>query len=150
MYNRKELFMEYKEDLIRYRIKRAEDTLDEAELAIKNNKLPLAENRIYYSIFYVVSALALKNDFSTSKHSTLKGWFNQAMVKTKKIDVSFGKAYARAFEKRQKADYDDYVTFSLEEVKLDLDKAKRFVERIKKFIMEEQNAEIDNTTGNSN
>jgi uncharacterized protein (UPF0332 family) len=72
------------------------------------------------------------------------------MVKTKKIDVSFGKAYARAFEKRQKADYDDYVTFSLEEVKLDLDKAKRFVERIKKFIMEEQNAEIDNTTGNSN
>jgi uncharacterized protein (UPF0332 family) len=138
--------MEHKGDLIQYRIKRAEDTIDEAELAIKNNKLPLAENRIYYSIFYVVSALALKYDFSTSKHSTLKGWFNQAMVKTKKIDVSFGKAYARAFEKRQKADYDDYVTFSLEEVKLDLDKARRFVERIKKFITEEKESDIDSTS----
>jgi uncharacterized protein (UPF0332 family) len=147
MYYRKGLFMEHKEDLIQYRINRAENTINEAELAIKNNKLPLAENRIYYSIFYIVSALALKYDFSTSKHSTLKGWFNQAMVKTKKIDVSFGKAYARAFEKRQKADYDDYVTFSLEEVKPDLDKAKRFVERITKFIMEEQESDIDTTSG---
>jgi hypothetical protein len=29
-------------------------------------------------------------------------------------------------------------------------KAKRFVERIKKFIMEEQGTGIDSTTGNSN
>jgi uncharacterized protein (UPF0332 family) len=129
--------MQHKEDLIRYRIKRAEDTLDEGELAVKNDKLSLAENRIYYSIFYIVSALALSYDFSTSKHSTLKGWFNQAVIKTKKIDVSFGKSYARAFEKRQKADYDDFVTFSPEEVKLDLENAKKFVERIKKFITEE-------------
>jgi uncharacterized protein (UPF0332 family) len=136
--------MEHKEDLIQYRIKRAENTIEEAELAIRNNKLPLAENRIYYSIFYAVSAVALRSGFSTSKHSTLKGWFNQAMVKTKKIDVSFGKSYARAFEKRQKADYDDYVVFSLEEVKLDLDKAKKFVERIKGFIMEIQDEDIDN------
>lgn len=48
--------MEYREDLIRYRISRAEGTIEEAELAIKNNKLSLAENRIYYSIFYIVSA----------------------------------------------------------------------------------------------
>ena len=141
--------MEHKEDLIQYRIKRAENTIEEAELAIKNNKLPLAENRIYYSIFYAVSALALRNDFSTSKHSTLKGWFNQAMVKTNKIDVSFGKSYARAFEKRQKADYDDYVVFSLEEVKLDLDKAKKFVERIRKLIGEPQGEDIDSTPPNA-
>jgi len=130
--------MEHKEDLIQYRIKRSEATIEEAELVLKNNKLSLAENRIYYSIFYIVSALALKYDFSTSKHGTLLGWFNQAMVKTEKIDVSFGKTYAKAFEKRQKADYDDYVTFNLEEVKLDLENAKKFVERIKKFITEEQ------------
>ena len=130
--------MEYKEDLIQYRISRAEGTIEEAELAIKNNKLPLAENRIYYSIFYIVSALALKYDFSTSKHSTLMGWFNQVLVKTKKIDVLFGKTYSRAFEKRQKADYDDYVTFDTEEAKLDLENAEKFVKRIKKYITEDQ------------
>jgi uncharacterized protein (UPF0332 family) len=129
--------MEHKEDLIRYRLERAEATIEEAELAFKNNKLPLAMNRIYYSIFYIVSALALRHDFSTSKHKTLKSWFNQALVKTKKIDVSFGKTYARAFEKRQKADYDDYVTFTPDEVKLDLENVKKFVERLKKYITEE-------------
>jgi len=30
-----------------------------------------AENRIYYAIYYIVSALAIKNDYSTSKHSQL-------------------------------------------------------------------------------
>ncbi|MGD2087125.1 MAG: HEPN domain-containing protein [Candidatus Aminicenantes bacterium] len=135
--------MEFKEDLIKYRIGRSENTIEEAELAIKNNKLPLAENRIYYSIFYIVSALALKYDFSTSKHSTLMGWFNQALVKTEKIDVSFGKTYSRAFEKRRKADYDDYVTFNPEEVNLDLENAKKFVKRIKKYIAEEQEQDTE-------
>lgn len=44
--------MEYKKDLIQYRIGRSEATIEEAELAIKNNKLPLVENRIYYSIYH--------------------------------------------------------------------------------------------------
>ena len=96
--------MEHKEDLIEYRIQRAEQTLKEAKWAMDKKTLPLAENRIYYSIFYIVSALALKSEFSTSKHSTLRGWFNQMFLKTKAIDLNFGKTYSTAFEKRQKAD----------------------------------------------
>jgi len=45
--------------------------------------------------------------------------------------------YTRAFEKRQKADYDDYVVFNLEEVKLDLENAKKFIDRVKTFITNE-------------
>lgn len=126
--------MEHKEDLIDYRLKRAESTLEEAELAFKNNKLTLTENRIYYAIFYSVSALALRYNFETSKHSTLKGWFNQSLIKTKEIDVTFGKTYARAYEKRQKADYDDYAAFKMKEVLLDLENGKKFVNRIKTFM----------------
>lgn len=81
-----------------------------------------------------MSALALNLDFPNSKHSTLKGWFNQTQVKTNNIDVSFGKTYARAFEKRQKADYDDFAEFEEDEVKTDLENAKAFVKRVKKFI----------------
>jgi len=100
------------------------------------NTLSLAENRIYYAIFYIVSALALKFDFSTSRHSTLRGWFNQMFLKTKTLDLNFGKTYSTAFEKRQKADYDDFVVFTLEEVSIDLDNAKQFVEQVKKMIQE--------------
>jgi uncharacterized protein (UPF0332 family) len=128
--------MEYKEDLIKYRIQRAEQTLKEAKWAMDKKTLPLAENRIYYSIFYIVSALALKSGFSTSKHSTLRGWFNQMFLKTKAIELEFGKTYSTAFEKRQKADYDDFVTFTLEEVSNDLENAKKFVKEVKKIIKE--------------
>ncbi|MCP5109005.1 MAG: HEPN domain-containing protein [bacterium] len=126
--------MEHKEDLIQYRIQRAEKTLREAEWAIEKNTLPLAENRIYYAIFYIVSALALKFDFSTSKHSTLRGWFNQMFLKTQAIELEFGKTYSTAFEKRQKADYDDFVTFTPAEVSNDLENAKKFVEQVKTMI----------------
>lgn len=57
-----------KENLIRYRIERAKETIKEAEDDISKNFLHSAENRIYYAIFYSVLALAIKNDFSTSKH----------------------------------------------------------------------------------
>ena len=137
--------MEHKEDLIKYRIQRAEKTLKEAKWALEKDTLPLAENRIYYSIFYIVSALALKFDFSTSKHSTLRGWFNQMFLKTKAIELDFGNTYSTAFEKRQKADYDDFVTFTPDEVSSDLENAKKFVEQVKKMIQEtpEQEAQTD-------
>ena len=53
-----------KKALIEYRIEKAKDTINAAQLLVDNNLLSHAENRIYYSIFYIVSALALKYDFS--------------------------------------------------------------------------------------
>jgi uncharacterized protein (UPF0332 family) len=37
-----------------------------------------------------------------------------------------------------KADYDDFVTFTPEEVSSDLENAKKFVEQVKKMIQENQ------------
>jgi len=48
--------------LVNYKIKRADETLDEALLSPTNNKLNLTANRIYYAAFYIVSALAILND----------------------------------------------------------------------------------------
>ena len=129
--------MPHDRELIDYRIQRAEQSLKEATWAIEKKTLSLAENRIYYAIFYIVSALALKYEFSTSKHSTLRWWFNQLFLKTKKIDIEFGKTYTIAFEKRQKADYDDFIVFSLQEVLSDLGNAELFVEKIKKILQED-------------
>jgi uncharacterized protein (UPF0332 family) len=39
-------------------------------------------------------------------------------------------------EQTQKADYDDFVTFTLEEVSNDLENAKKFVKEVKKIIKE--------------
>jgi len=126
--------MQPEQELVSYRIQRAEQTLGEAQLAIEQCMLQLAENRIYYSIFYAVMALSLRYNFSTSKHSTLRGWFNQMFLKTKTIDLEFGKTYASAYEKRQKADYDDFITFTVEEATSDLENARKFVDHVKRMI----------------
>ena len=57
-----------KNALIEHRIARATDTIEEVSFLIKNKKFLLAVNRIYYGMFYILSALSLKYDFSTSKH----------------------------------------------------------------------------------
>ena len=71
-----------KSALINYRLQRCDETIKDAQIAVDNNRLHNAENRIYYAIFYVVSTLAIKYDFSTSKHLQLLGWFNKNFIKT--------------------------------------------------------------------
>jgi len=124
-----------KETLIKYRIERSKETISEAKSAIENNKLFAAENRIYYSIFYIMSALALKNNFSTSKHFQLLGWFNKNFVKTKIVSVELSKIYFDAFEKRQEGDYKDLIYFTSEEVKEDFENMMNFVKEVEKLIL---------------
>ncbi len=122
------------EDLIRYRIRRGRETADEAKMAIDNGRYNLAENRIYYAMFYMVQALAIKNDFKTSKHTRLLGWFNKEFVRTGLIEVSIGKAFQTGFEKRQDGDYDDFVFFEKEEVEKDISEMVKLLDAVEALI----------------
>ena len=53
-----------KNALIEHRIARATNTIEEVSFLIKNRKFLPAVNRIYYGMFYILSALSLKYDFS--------------------------------------------------------------------------------------
>lgn len=120
--------------LIAHRLERAKQTAVEARFNLDNNFLNLAENRIYYAMFYAVSALALKCDFITSKHSQLKGWFNKEFIATQKIDPLYYKIYNRAFERRQEGDYDDFASFDKEEVEEDIKNMNLFLEMLFSFM----------------
>jgi uncharacterized protein (UPF0332 family) len=65
-------------------------------------------------MFYVVSALAIKNKFETSKHGQLIGWFNKEFITTGILQPKYGKILRNAFQNRTKGDYD--ATFDREEV----------------------------------
>lgn len=54
-----------KDSLISNQIRKAKETIDDARVAIDNKRYRNALNRIYYSIFYMISALAIKSDFAT-------------------------------------------------------------------------------------
>ena len=54
--------------MIKYRTDQADEAIKEVEILLKNGLLKLAVNRIYYGMFYILNALALKHQFHTSKH----------------------------------------------------------------------------------
>jgi len=125
-----------KTELVNYRISRALEAIDEVEFLLANGKLNLAVNRIYYGIFYILSALALKHGFSTSKHKQLIGWFNKEFIKTEIISKDFSDTLHEAYAKRTKGDYDDFAEFSLNEV-LDLfGRMKLLVNNVKELLKE--------------
>jgi len=123
-----------KDVLIKHRIERANETLSEAKTATQNGSYLLAANRIYYASFYAVSALGLKQGYSTSKHGQLLGWFNQYFIKPKLIEKNYGEFYQNAFQMRQQSDYDDFVEFAKESIDEKIKLASEFIDRISKLL----------------
>ncbi|MDO8548595.1 MAG: HEPN domain-containing protein [Ignavibacteria bacterium] len=123
-----------KEDYISYRLSRSEEAIKYLELAISNNSLFNAENRIYYSVFYLVSALAIKNNYSTSKHKQLRNWFHNNFIRNEIVSQDLWKIYKKVFDNRIAGDYDDFKKFSIEQVNADFNDMKFFCQEIKKLI----------------
>ncbi|MCK4662861.1 MAG: HEPN domain-containing protein [Bacteroidales bacterium] len=120
--------------LITYRVEQALETINEVEIQIENNFFSTAINRIYYGMFYLLLALSLKNNFKTSKHNQLIGWFNKEFIKTGKVEKKFGRIIHKAFEDRSDGDYGIYITFEKEEVLQRFEEMKEFISQIKKLI----------------
>ena len=53
------------EDLIRYKLSRAKETLEEARVMLQTSHPYGAANRIYYACFYAVTALLLTRNLSS-------------------------------------------------------------------------------------
>ena len=96
--------------------------------------MAVAVNRIYYGMYYIVSALALKYHFKTSKHHQLIGWFNKEFIAKGIIDPVLGQILRNSFQSRTKGDYDAFITFEKEEVKSMLKDMEYFIESLEDFI----------------
>jgi uncharacterized protein (UPF0332 family) len=105
-----------KEDLIRYRLFRAKDTLDDARILASNHKWNSTINRLYYASYYAVMALLLDSDLNPTTHNGTKSNFTEHFIKPNLIPKEYGKIYSQLFTWRQKGDYDDLFDFSEEKV----------------------------------
>ena len=120
--------------LIKNYIDKSQEAIEQVKFLIENNQLSLAMNRIYYGIYYMLSALAIKSQFRTSKHKQLIGWFNKTYVKEKIIDKKYSQVIRKAFENRMEGDYNVFSQFSTEEVELAFKEMKEVISKIHKLI----------------
>jgi uncharacterized protein (UPF0332 family) len=123
-----------KDDYIKYRFHRSEETFDEALILAEKEKWNAVLNRLYYSCFYAVIALLLKNNIETQTHDGARTQFGLLFVKPGKIDKRFGKLFTKLFDLRQKGDYGDLFDFDEKVVEPLIEQAKEFIEEIKKQI----------------
>jgi len=105
-----------KDELVRYRLQRAKDTLEDARILADNRRWNSAINRLYYASYYAVTALLLDADLNPSTHNGAKSNFTEHFIKTNRIDKEYGKIYSQLFTWRQKGDYDDLFDFSEDKV----------------------------------
>jgi uncharacterized protein (UPF0332 family) len=127
--------MNNKEDYIRYRISKSDETYSDAILLANNKRWGSCINRLYYSTFYLVSALLYKNNIKAETHNGIKTQFFLNFIKTGKIDKESGKLYSHLFDWRQETDYADFIEFDEETVKPVIEDVKRLNEKIKNLIV---------------
>ena len=122
---------EKKRSLARIRIQQAEDSLDEARFLYEGHKSNRSViNRIYYSMFYAILALLIYEPFGSSKHTAVLSYFNLNFVKKGLIPTELGRAVNKAFDLRQRADYQEIPNITQEQVKPYFDQTRRFIDSI--------------------
>ncbi len=123
-----------RKELVRYRIARAKDTLDEVHLHVDHKLWSTAVNRLYYACYYAVIALLVSNEITAQTHAGVRQMFGLHFIKSGLIDKELGKFYTDIFDKRQSGDYDDFVHFSKEEVISMISPAKQLIGSIENLL----------------
>jgi hypothetical protein len=85
-----------RKELARYRIKQADESLDEARFLLSGGRSPRSiMNRLYYAMFYSVLALLIYEPYSSSKHSGVVGYFNKSFILSSTVLDLFGLSFQR-------------------------------------------------------
>ncbi|MBN1115744.1 MAG: HEPN domain-containing protein [Bacteroidales bacterium] len=127
--------IENREDYIKYRFHRAEESFEEALILAEKGRWNSVINRLYYSCFYAVISLLLKNEIETQTHDGARTQFGLHYIKSGKIDKEFGRFFSKMFDYRQKGDYGDLYDYDEEVVKPLITETKKFIFEIEKFII---------------
>ncbi|NUO02143.1 MAG: HEPN domain-containing protein [Saprospiraceae bacterium] len=130
-----------KQELVKYRIARAKEVFEDAEILVERKRWNSAANRMYYACFYIVSAYLAQKGQEAATHSGLKSAFNQELIKSGKIDPSEGILFNKLFGMRQDADYEDFTDSEESELLPLLPKIKSLIEDIENLINKNQSTQ---------
>ena len=107
---------EIKKDYIDYRVSKSKEIFEDAILLANNRRWNSCVNRLYYSSYYLASALLYDNDIKAETHNGVKTQLFLNFVKKGKLTKESGKLYSHLFDWRQETDYADFIEFGKETV----------------------------------
>ena len=126
----------YGKELAGYKLDRAREELDTAELLFNNEKLKAANNRAYYSIYYSLTAVLCLEPIAFKKHKDAIGYFNKNYVHTGIFPGEIGRGISKAAKVRHASDYDEFYIAGREETERQIQTAKVLIDLVDKFVSE--------------
>ena len=121
-------------ELIKVRLEKAEEDIETAEELLSLKRYRAAVNRAYYALFSLTTAVLLTKKLERTKHSGVEAAFNQYFIKSKIIEVEYGKIFDFVRKKREECDYTAKTTIDRETAEKIVKDSKKFLRRIKMYI----------------
>ena len=123
-----------KRENIKYRIKRARETYQDAIYLFDKGSVNSSINRLYYSAFYATIALLLSNGIEVKSHNGVKQKLGEEFILKGIISKELGKTYSLLFDYRHKGDYDDLFDFDKEVIQKLILPVKEYIDTIEKVV----------------
>lgn len=128
-----------KRELSAYRLRQAEESLDDAAFLLSGKKSPRSViNRAYYAMFYALLALLVHEPYSSSKHSGVLSYFNRHFIKDGLLPERLGRSINKAYELRQRGDYREYAELTHEQVEPFIEEARVFIKATKDYLKQDE------------
>ncbi len=122
-----------RQTLIALYLGKAEEALYDAEASYSNRRFSNSANRLYYALFYAVSALFVKDGIAVGSHAGAKIKFGEHYIKTGILPADQGRVFSQMATLREKSDYNCYYQVTEEEIAEKLPKVKALIEDIVKM-----------------
>ena len=117
--------------MIDFYFQRGEIAMKEAELLAKNGYFLGSVSRLYYSMFYYVSAFLHSKGHRPKSHKGTLKLFNHETLTTPDLTTEDARHFHSLFNWRQESDYGDFVVFDEKEIEEVLLSTKAPITRIK-------------------
>lgn len=117
-----------------YRLQRAKEEYETAELLYKEDKLLAANNRAYYSIFYSIRAVLAMERIDFKRHKDVLAYFNYNYVRTEIFPRKIGRKIVLASKVREDSDYDEEYEQNAETTALQIETAKELIELVGEYL----------------
>jgi hypothetical protein len=115
-------------------LQRAEKALKSAKLLEENGQLEDAASRAYYAMFHAARALLFSKGVTARTHRGTISLFGEKIVKQGILHAEFADMLRKAFDLRQKSDYELYTELNAELVKETIRNAGKLTEKVKELI----------------
>lgn len=128
---------EYEEDwtaFVRYRLEKAEETYQAAQILYEAAQWNSVVNRLYYACFYAASAILLHRHINAKSHAGIIGQFSENVVRTGELSIDDFRVYSKLLNWRTKGDYSDLYDFSKEDIDMVMLPARHFIDQVKELI----------------